>query len=123
MESCQPIKRLKCKKKKPMQYRLLSLLRHILLNSVLRKLLCSKWAVSRKQFLIPKFICWLVVGSDDSASSEGETEFCFSYTNNFRQLLLRHYYFAAPGVLYPVRTDNAGPQLYATSDEGNIVAV
>jgi len=64
-----------------------------------------------------------VVGFDDSASSEDEIEFCFSDTNTFRQLFLRHSYLAAPGVPHPVQTVNAGPQPYATSVEGNIAAL
>jgi len=44
------------------------------------------------------FVCCLVVISDDSASSEGEIEFCYSDTDTFTQLFLRYSYFAAPGV-------------------------
>jgi len=38
-------------------------------------------------------------------------------------MFLRHSYFAAPGVPHRVQTVSSGPQRYATSVEGNIVAV
>ena len=63
-----------------------------------------------------------MVCSDDSASSEDEFQFLLN-TNTFGKLFLRRSYFGAPVLPHRVQTVKAGRQRFATSVEGNIVAV
>jgi len=62
-----------------------------------------------------------MVGNGGSASSQHAIDFL--NTQSFRQLFLRYFYFATPGVHHRVQNFNAGPQLYSTYVEGNVAAV